>query len=176
MSTCDSRGAVSLHDGGAASVGRFGMKYELRPWRVGDEADFFRFGCAPGVTRWMTAGFPRTLDECARTVAGSVREEGAGQWCRAVVIGGRAVGCVAAFRLADGTAKVAYWLGEAFQRRGVMTEVLGRFCRTLWAETDLTALTAAPLAGNEASRRTLMRVGFYPAEDGIYRMERPQEQ
>lgn len=149
------------------------MEFELRPWRDSDGADFFRYGCTPDIIRYMTPGYPRTLADCARVVAGFAREDSRKQRSRAVTVLGTAVGSVGAFLQANGTAQLAYWLGTEFQRQGVMTAVLRQFCAQLWADYELTALTARPHEDNLPSRRTLERAGFRRMPDGVYRLERP---
>ncbi len=58
------------------------------------------------------------------------------------------------------SAQVGYWIGEAFARRGYMTEALDAVVGHAFGALDLSRIEAACLPENVASRGLLERAGF----------------
>ena len=85
------------------------------------------------------------------------------QFCRAVVIQGEAVGSIGAFFQEDiyrKNAEIAYWLGEPFWWKGVMSCAIRQVCASLFEQYDIARVYAQPYAVNAASRRALEKAGF----------------
>src|SRR5262245_46773487 len=58
------------------------------------------------------------------------------------------------------SAEIGYWLGEAFWRKGIVTEALIAVTRHAVAEHGLTRIFALPFAYNAASCRVLEKAGY----------------
>ena len=58
------------------------------------------------------------------------------------------------------SASIGYWLGEPFQKKGYMFEVVKALIFYVFKNFDLSRLEAATLPENQASRRLLEKVGF----------------
>ena len=65
------------------------------------------------------------------------------------------------------SAAVGYWLGEAHQGQGYMTEAMQSLIIYAYDDLDLSRLEAACLPENNRSRRLLERCGFH--EEGYAR-------
>ena len=59
-----------------------------------------------------------------------------------------------------GSVEIHYYIGEAFARRGYMTEALAAMLRYLFAEGGYALVTARSFVPNQASRRLLEGLGF----------------
>jgi ribosomal-protein-alanine N-acetyltransferase len=64
------------------------------------------------------------------------------------------------------TALLTYWLGEAYQRQGYMTEGMPPVVRSAFALMDIDRLRAAVQADNEPSLAVIRRLGLAPIGDG----------
>ena len=58
------------------------------------------------------------------------------------------------------SAEIGYWLGEAFWRRGIVTEALSLVTEYAFADRNLLRLFALPFADNAASARVLEKAGY----------------
>jgi ribosomal-protein-alanine N-acetyltransferase len=58
------------------------------------------------------------------------------------------------------SAEIGYWLGEAYWRRGVMTEALSAVTPEMFLQFDLTRIFALPFADNYGSIRVLEKAGY----------------
>jgi ribosomal-protein-alanine N-acetyltransferase len=65
------------------------------------------------------------------------------------------------------SASLGYWVGEAYARRGFMTEAVGCVVEHAFSTLGLHRVQAARLPENEASARLLARLGFQ--EEGLAR-------
>ena len=96
-------------------------------------------------------------------VALCIQNEGKGQLCRAIDVGGQAVGTISLTVGGDvyrRSGELGYWLGEEFWGRGIMTAAVQRICREGFERFDLVRIYAEPFASNTASRRVLEKAGF----------------
>jgi len=57
-------------------------------------------------------------------------------------------------------AEIAYWLGEPFWDRGIMSEAIKQLCRTAFEQYDISRIFAEPYAQNIGSRKALEKAGF----------------
>ena len=81
----------------------------------------------------------------------------------AIEVDGAAVGGIGYVRGNDVerySAEVGYWLGEAYWRRGIVTEAVRVLTRYLFEEIRLLRAFALPLADNLGSVRVLEKAGY----------------
>lgn len=136
------------------------MTVGLRRWETSDGETFFAASNDPKLYAAMRPDFPKTPDACAELVRSFAASREEAECIRAVVVDGRASGCVAAFFRKE-EAELAYWLVAPLRGRGVMTAVLRTFSGLLFRQyPTLRRLTAEPAPENQASRRTLEKAGF----------------
>ena len=148
------------------------LELELRPWRRSDAADAARYADNPRVAENLRDIFPSpyTLADAESFIRMCIRNEGAGELCRAIAADGTAAGCVSLTLGGDvyrRSAELGYWLGEPLWGRGIMTEAVGRICREGFAAWDIVRIHAVSYARNAASRRVLEKAGF--TREGILR-------
>lgn len=90
-------------------------------------------------------------------------EKGCGHWL-CLVIQQKAsdvpIGLTGFIDRGDGIAEVGFMLAPAYQGRGVGRESLSDIVRYAFEEQGFRKLTATVTAGNHASRRILLNVGF----------------
>ncbi|MDO4270459.1 MAG: GNAT family protein [Eubacteriales bacterium] len=107
--------------------------------------------------------YPYTRADAEGYVAMCAADDESRQICRAIVIGGRAVGSVGVFCGADvyrRSAELGYWLAEEHWGGGVMTEAARRICTAAFEAFDIVRIEAEPFAHNAGSRRVLEKLGF----------------
>lgn len=140
-------------------------EFLLRPWRETDAASLARCADDPGVAANLRDAFPQpyTLEDADFFIQDCLVREGRGQLCRAIEIGGEAVGSIGVYQGADvyrKSAEIGYWLGRDYWGQGVMTEAVGRMCREAFAAWDIVRIHAEVFAPNAGSRRVLEKAGF----------------
>jgi len=139
------------------------MDFELRKWEKSDAENFFKYSSNPKILENMRDSFPSTLVGSRKTVESFSRNDEVKQCCRAIVVNGEAVGSVALFIKDDvycKSAEIAYWLGEPFRGRGIMSESIKQICKTAFEQYDVVRIFAEPYAHNMGSRKALEKAGF----------------
>ncbi|AKB28449.1 Ribosomal-protein-L7p-serine acetyltransferase [Methanosarcina siciliae C2J] len=139
------------------------MDFELRKWNKSDTENFFKYSQNPKVVENMRDAFPSTLEDCRKTVESFSSNEETQQFCRAIVVNGEAVGCIAIFSKNDvycKSAEIAYWLGEPLWGRGIMSRAIKELCKTAFEQYDTVRIFAEPYAHNIGSRKALEKAGF----------------
>ena len=109
------------------------MDFELRKWEKSDAESFFKYSSNPKILEDMRDAFPSTLEDCRKTVENFSYNDESKQCCRAIIVNGEAVGSIALFIKNDvycRSAEIAYWLGEPFWGRGIMSEAIKQLCQT----------------------------------------------
>jgi ribosomal-protein-alanine N-acetyltransferase len=104
---------------------------------------------------------PYSIEDAVAFIAFALAEKP--ETAFAIAVDGRAVGAIGFRVLPDVervTAEVGYWLGEAFWRKGIVTEVLAKI--TPWAieAYGLSRMFAVPFEWNTASMRVLEKAGY----------------
>ena len=137
----------------------------LRPYRVEDVPSMVHHANSWKVARNLRDVFPHPYAEkdARDFVALCIQNEGKGQLCRAIDVGGQAVGTISLTVGGDvyrRSGELGYWLGEEFWGRGIMTAAVQRICREGFERFDLVRIYAEPFASNTASRRVLEKAGF----------------
>lgn len=138
-------------------------KFESRKWERSDTENFFKYSSNPNIKENMRDSFPSTLDGCRKIVESFSCNDETRQCCRAIVINGEAVGSIALFFKNDvycKSAEIAYWLGEPFWGRGIMSEAIKQLCQTAFEQYDIVRIFAEPYAHNVGSRKALEKAGF----------------
>ena len=105
------------------------MEIVLRPWRLEDAANVFRFANNPKIAQNLRDVFPWPYQE--KDAEGFLRDcaaadEGQALF-RAIEVDGQAVGSVALTRGADvyrRSAELGYWLAEAYWGQGIMPQAV----------------------------------------------------
>ncbi|AKB81847.1 Ribosomal-protein-L7p-serine acetyltransferase [Methanosarcina barkeri 3] len=139
------------------------MDFELRKWKKTDTENFFKYSHNTKIAKNMRDSFPSTLDDCRKTVESFSFNDETQQCCRAIVVNGEAAGCIALFLKSDvycKNAEIAYWLGEPFWGKGIMSEAIKQLCRTAFEQYDIVRIFAEPYAQNIGSRKALEKAGF----------------
>lgn len=141
------------------------MEIVLRPWRLEDAANVFRFANNPKIAQNLRDVFPWPYQE--KDAEGFLRDcaaadEGQALF-RAIEVDGQAVGSVALTRGADvyrRSAELGYWLAEAYWGQGIMPQAVRQLCWEGFARWDIVRIYAEPYRENMASRRVLEKAGF----------------
>jgi RimJ/RimL family protein N-acetyltransferase len=142
-----------------------GERCRLRALRVGDAESIAQHANDPLVARNLFDGFPQpyTLEIARAWCTDEHREIGYGH-VFAVDVDGEAIGCcgvVPEHGWLRSNAEVGYWIGRAYQRRGIGTEMLRLLARWAWATLpDVERLYAPIFARNDASQAVARAAGF----------------
>lgn len=139
--------------------------FVLRPWEEADATSLVRWADDPAVAANLRDVFPSpyTPADAAWFLRDCMDREGRDQLCRAIALGGEAVGCVTVTLGTDvgrRSAELGYWLGRAWWGQGIMTEAVGRMCRLAFSVWDILRIQAEVFAPNTGSRRVLEKAGF----------------
>ncbi len=81
----------------------------------------------------------------------------------AIDINGKAVGGIGFYVMNDIyriNAEIGYWIGESFQRKGILSEALPLVCRYIFDNTEVRQIIAPVISGNTASMHLLKKSGF----------------
>lgn len=141
------------------------MDFVLRKWKESDASGLVVYANNPKIAANLRDAFPHpyTLADAALYVKSCAEAPEDRQLCRAIEIGGQAVGSIGVFLGSDvyrRSGELGYWLAEAYWGRGVMTEAAVRICREAFARFDIDRIYAEPFACNQGSRRVLEKAGF----------------
>lgn len=148
------------------------MNFTLRPWKKEDVPALCHYADDPLVAKNLRDAFPNpyTLADAECYVNSCMALEGQGQLCRAIVVGGEAVGSIGLFLGEDvyrKSAELGYWLGRSHWGQGIMTAAVKAICKEGFLTWDILRIHAEPYAANAGSRRVLEKAGF--TMEGILR-------
>ena len=107
--------------------------------------------------------YPYSPEDAEAFIAFAREENGRGEFYRAIVADGKAVGGIAVTRGADvykKSGELGYWLAPAVWGRGVMTRAVREICKEVFETTDIVRIFAEPFSVNAASCRVLEKCGF----------------
>jgi [ribosomal protein S5]-alanine N-acetyltransferase len=139
------------------------MNFTMRKWKESDAEYFFKYSNNTKILENMRASFPRTLEDCTAIIKTFSCHDETQQYCRAIVVNEEAVGSIALFLKKDlncKSAEIAYWLGEPFWGKGIMSKAIEQLCQTAFEQYDLVRIFAEPYAHNIGSRKALEKSGF----------------
>ena len=139
--------------------------FSLRPYCMEDIPSMVQHANSWKVARNLRDVFPHpyTEKDARDFVALCLQNEGRGQLCRAIDVGGQAVGTISLTVGRDvyrKSGELGYWLGEDFWGQGIMTAAVQRICQEGFERFDLVRIYAEPYAYNTPSRRVLEKAGF----------------
>ena len=139
--------------------------FSLRPYCMEDIPSMVQHANSWKVARNLRDVFPHpyTEKDARDFVALCVQNEGRGQLCRAIDVGGQAVGTISLTVGRDvyrKSGELGYWLGEDFWGQGIMTEAVREICRLAFETWEIERIFAEPYADNLRSRRVLEKAGF----------------
>ncbi len=138
------------------------MIFALESWRREFIPDFAQYADNPRIAENLRDGFPQpyTLSDAEAYVTDCIKKGDALQLCRAVTVGGKAVGSIGVFLREQRDAELGYWLAEPFWGRGIMTNAVGQICALAFSRYEICRVFATPYVHNAASRRVLEKSGF----------------
>lgn len=139
------------------------MKITLEKWKTEDGNAFFMASNNQKLYENMSDTFPRTPDECKRTVCSFSESTDTNEYIRAIKADSQIIGCIAAFfdnDMYQKNAEISYWLNADYRSKGIMSQVIKTFAHDLFSQFDLHRICARPFEHNKASRRALEKVGF----------------
>lgn len=137
--------------------------FVMRKWNLSDAESFYRYANNPKIFMNMTDSFPHTMAEVKKIIEILSNPDEKYQCCRAIDSNGEAIGCVAIFLKNDvycKSAELAYWLGEPFWGKGIMSHAVQQLCETAFEQYQLARISAEPFAYNIGSRKVLEHAGF----------------
>lgn len=135
----------------------------VRSWRVGDEAALAQNANNRKIWLNLRDVFPHpyTVADAVRWIQ-SARAE-VPELSYAIDVGGMAAGGIGITLLTDVercTADIAYWLGELYWGRGIVTQVVAAVSEHAFMSLDISRLQAWVFAWNTASMRVLEKCGY----------------
>lgn len=148
------------------------MDFSLEKWQPSFAGSVTESANDARVARFLRDSFPYpyTRKNAEDFIAFAQGETERGEYYRAIVVGGKAVGGIAVTRGADvykKSGELGYWLAPAVWGRGVMTRAVREICKEVFETTDIVRIFAEPFSVNAASCRVLEKNGF--AKEGIKR-------
>ena len=140
-----------------------GSRCIVRPWRMNDAEAVVRHANNTNVAKQLRDRFPHPYTR-ANAMAFLKSAVSSGDLSNlAIEVDGEAAGAIGYVRGADVerySAEIGYWLGEAFWRRGIVSEALALVSDHAFTSVNLLRLFALPFADNLASIRVLEKAGY----------------
>mgnify|MGYP001244487443 CR=1 FL=1 len=135
----------------------------VRSWRAGDEAALAQNANNRKVWLNLRDVFPHpyTVEDAAKWIQSACAETP--ELSYAIDVGGMAAGGIGITLLTDVercTADIAYWLGEPYWGRGIVTQVVAAVSEYAFVTLDISRLQAWVFAWNTASMRVLEKCGY----------------
>lgn len=141
------------------------MEFTLTKWSVDYIESIAKNGNNENIAKFLRNGFPFPYEykDAEKYIKGCIDKSDEGQYCRAIVVNGEAVGSIGIFLGSDiycKSAELGYWLGEPFWGNGIMTSAIKQLCKEAFSQFDIERIYAEPFAHNIGSRKTLEKAGF----------------
>lgn len=141
------------------------MEFQLRKWTLDDIQDVAHYANNEKIAANLRNGFhyPYTLRDAEEYVHSCVDNQEERQRCRAIVVGGHAVGSIGIFcgiDVYEKSAELGYWLAEEYWNQGIMSKAVKQLCGEAFAAFDILRIYAEPYAHNIGSRKVLEKAGF----------------
>ena len=148
------------------------MDFSLEKWQPSFAGSVTESANDARVARFLRDSFPYpyTRKNAEDFIAFAQGETERGEYYRAIVADGKAVGGIAVTRGQDvckRSGEIGYWLTPACWGRGIMTRAVREICKEVFETTDIVRIFAEPFSVNAASCRVLEKNGF--AKEGIKR-------
>lgn len=135
----------------------------LEKWNEVDYQDFFYASNDKKLWDNMSDTFPKTLEECKTIIHLFATSTEKTEYIRAIKIDNKIVGCIAGFFDTDMYIKnveISYWLSAEYRGKGIMSQVVKTFSKSLYDSFDLHRIWARPFEHNKSSQRVLQKAGF----------------
>ncbi len=153
------------------------MGFELRKWTIEDVASVARHANNEKIACNLRDGFPfpYTENDAKYYIESCIYNSEERQLCRAISVGGMAVGSIGIFLGNDvyqKSAELGYWLAEEHWNKGIMSTAVKQLCSDAFEKFDIFRIFAEPFAHNIGSRRVLENVGFTlegTMKNGVYK-------
>ena len=141
------------------------MPVKIRNWQIEDAKDLAAALNNKKILNNLRDGlpYPYTKKDAADYINAMLKADPNGTFAYAIIVDGKAVGSIGAFRQENihaRTAQLGYYLAEEYWGKGIMTQAVKQLCDKLFAQTDLLRIFAEPFACNIGSRRVLEKAGF----------------
>lgn len=141
------------------------VPFQLRPFAAEDAPSLYEHANDEKVAQNLRDVFPwpYTFQDAEDYIASCIAAGESRQLCRAIVVGGKAVGSIGLFLQQDvyrKSAELGYWLGRAYWGQGIMSRAVELLCREGFERYDICRIFAEPYATNLGSRRVLEKAGF----------------
>lgn len=139
------------------------MDYILRKWEKEEYNDFYYATNDKELYQNMREAFPKTLEECKRTVSTFSDTNDITECVRAIVVNGKPIGCIGVFfdkAEYSKNCEIAYWLNKDYRGQGIMEKVGKEFIDMVFRKYDVHRIYATPLENNNPSRKLLEKCGF----------------
>ncbi len=141
------------------------MEFVLRKWAGEDAPALVKYADNKNIADNMRDGFPHPylINDAWAFLQSFIDADESKSFCRAIDVGGEAVGSIGLFLQDDvyrKSAEIGYWLGEPFWGKGIVTAALKQMCSEAFKRYDITRIYAEPYSQNAASRRALEKAGF----------------
>ncbi len=135
----------------------------IRPWNSQDVPCLVRYGSNRKIWLNMRDGFPYPFsEERAQVFLERVARQDPTTFF-AIATQEEAIGAIGISINQDVhrlTAELAYWLGEPFWGKGIVTEAIIKFTEFCFVRFGLVRIYAEPYEANPASARVLEKAGF----------------
>lgn len=139
-------------------------EFTLRDWEYSDAEALARIADNPKIACNLTDAFPQPYRrEDAVKYIQAARENNSRKLLLAIEADGQIAGSFGVIFLEDvyrQTAEIAYYLGEQFWGRGLMTKIICRMTDTIFLNYPIIRVQAEPFSFNTASCRVLEKAGF----------------
>ena len=151
------------------------MEVKLRNWQVSDIPALVKLGDNLNIARNMTDGFPRpyTCESAERFIALASHDQP--RKIQAILFDNKVCGSIGIYPQFDIfklNAELAYWLGEPYWGKGIMSQAVRLMCDYAFSSWKLQRIYARPFGRNTASQRVLEKAGFtleYSLQDNLFK-------
>ena len=138
--------------------------FVLRPWHLRDYINLAFNANSFNISKHLRDLFPFPYSENdAIQFISSVLDKKGLTTDFAIEIDGKAVGGIGFYVMDDiyrVNAEIGYWIGESYQRKGVLSEALPLVCQYIFNNTEVLQIVAPVISGNKGSMRLLLKSGF----------------
>ena len=141
------------------------MEFILRQWRETDVDSVAKYADNKKIANNLRDVFPYpyTREDAKNYIFSCINGDESRQICRAIDVGGEAVGSIGIFLQGDvarKSAELGYWLAEPFWGRNIMSRAVRQLCGEAFLQYDIVRIYAEPFAYNIGSRRVLEKSEF----------------
>ena len=140
-----------------------GQRCRVRHWRKADAESLAEHANNANVAKYLRDRFPHpyTIKDARAFLKHAVAANDPTNLAIEVDgIAAGAIGFVPGRDVERYSAEIGYWLGEAFWRRGIVTEALVLVTQHAFEQMDYLRLFALPFADNAGSIRVLEKAGY----------------